>query len=751
MAKEQVKQSEAQIALSEYVNKKFDAMARERWAEEREWAQAGYFDQLKQWLEDDPQTKRLRPLKAKADQKWPMPVTNHFSKTISNNANSLGAGIPEMLALSDNYDARNRRAAEAAGNAIDAANRESGMEILNPTLARQVVLWGLGITEDSIAFDSTVEVPVIQEQQQPTQPGQPQDPTQQGQPQLDPDADADNAPNVTGTQKVPTPRLKTDLMCVFQVYIPRDAQDPNLAKEQSYWKTIPLGELRETYPDFADEFKADDGPSETLAYYYMNSLRSLSYQNRSNKESKGEQGTIRCHWADWTQLPKEIQEKIQSEWEGQPSEAYEKDGLDKLSAAIQYGLYCVISGTKKIVEWGENPWQGDKPLTFFPWQKDCLSVYPKGLSTELVPLQKQLNRVDSLMERALMSNGTVKLLWPTTQSSVNPPSGDPVEVTYWDPIGDGKIKPEYFSGHAYGAELVKKREQIVADFKELGFTNSVAEGEMPGSGTAFRALAYLGAKAEETRKTQRYLWEQAHELRARKILKMATKVWDEPRKIQTAGFNNRYGAQELEGSDLQGDYQLNVIQDSSRPKTMTEKLEALGMLTRGGYVNPQDRGTKEYVLDTLGLTELDEADHLMYVKAERDLQKLIAGIQPMESPFEKWDIPLELIANYTFTEEFEALPDNLRNGILMYAQYLSDKLTMVRGGGMPPMPGGPAPPPDPAGAAAKMQATKGGPGGQPASHVLGQIPGSQVSPNQVQTASIREGAGVVPNSAQPSA
>jgi hypothetical protein len=748
MADEKVKQSEAQSALAEHLTKKFEAMSRERWAEEREWAQAGYFDQLKQWLDEDPQTKRLRPMKARADQKWPMPVTNHFSKTISANANSLGAGIPEMLALSDNYDSRNRRAAEAAGNAIDAANRESGMEILNPTLARQVVLWGTGCVEDSIAFDSTVEVPQVEE---PQDPNQPQDPSQpQGQPQLDPDADADNAPNVVGTVNVPTPRLKSELISVFQFMLPRDAQDPNLAKEISYWKQIPVGELREMYPDYGDSFKSDDGPNQTHSAYYMNSLRSLSYQNRSNQEAKGETCTVYIYWGDWTKLPKEVQEKIQAEWEGQPSEAYEKDGLDKLSASIQYGLYVVLYD-KKVIEWGENPWQGDKPLTFFPWQKDALSVYPKGLSTELVPLQKQLNRVDSLMERALMSNGTVKLLWPTTQSSVKPPDGDPVEVTYWDPLGEGKVKPEYFSGHAYGGELIKKREQIVADFKELGFTNSVAEGEMPGSGTAFRALAYLGAKAEETRKTQRYLWEQAHEIRARKIIKMAQKVWDEPRKVQTAGFNNRYGAQQLEGADLQGSYQLSVIQDSSRPKTMTEKLEALGMLTQGGFVNPQDRATKEYVLDTLGETELDMADHLMYVKAERDLQKLIAGVQPMESPFEKWDIPLELIANFSFTEEFEALPDQTRNGILMYAQYISDKLTMAKGGGMPPMPGGPAPGGDPTAAAANMQATKGGPGGQPASHVLGQTPGTQVSPQQVQMASIREGAGVVPNSAQPSA
>ncbi len=547
--------------------------------------------------------------------------------------------------------------------------------------------------------------------------------------------------------KVPTPRLDTNLICPFQFYLERDCKDPNLAKVQRWWRSVPLGELRETYPDFADDFKADDGPDQTLAAYYMNSLRSLSYQAKAAGSGKSETSTIRNWWGDWTQLSKDVQEKIAEEWKDQPSELYEKDGLDKLSAAIQFGLFAVLSG-KNVIQWGENPWEGAKPLTFFPWQKDVLSPYNKGLSVEIVPLQKQLNRVDSLMERALMSNGTVKLLWPTTQSSVSPPSGDPVEVTYWDPLGEGKVKPEYFSGHAYGAELIQKRTQIVADFKELGFTNSVAEGEMPGAGTAFRALAYLGAKAEETRKTQRYLWEQAHELRARKILKMAIKAWDEPRKIQTAGFNNRFGATEIDRSDLQGGYQLNVIQDSSRPKTLSEKMEAYQMLAQGGLLNPQDSSSREYVLDSLGMTDLDLSDHLMYAKAERDLQKLIAGIQPMESPFEKWDISLKIFADYTLTEEFEALPDQQRNGILMYAQYVSEKLTIAKGGAAPgsapPMPPAPGLPPHP-------DPSKGGIGAQSPSHILGQVPGSQVSPQQVQVASIREGANVVPNSPSPMA
>ena len=787
----EIKQTPAQGAIAKHVEGLYKSTSRTRYAEEREWATAGYFDQLKQWLDEDPQANgKLRPMSKKKDSKWPMPVTNLFSKTISANSNALGADIPRMLAMSDNYDARNRRAAEAAENVIDAANRESGMELLNPeTCARQVPLWGLGCVYDTIAFDhSTVEVPQIaappadQAGAGVAQPGNPDNQGQQGSSQSNPGstaapngasvpvpsaapedqgasqddaADASALAQTQGIQTVPTARLKTYLLTPFEFLLPRDAQDPNLAAWQIVRWRRPLGEVKENYPDYADQFK-EDSDDTNLAFYYLNTLRSLSYQNSKSNESDEKFCTLTILWSDWNSIPEDVQDKITAEW-NQPSEVYAEQSFTKLQAAIEYGLFAVVwNGC--VVQWAENPWDGDSPLTFFPWQKDCVSVYPKGLSVELIPLTKSLNRVDSLMMRAAMSHGTQKLLWPITQTTPIP-SGDPVEIVQWDPIGDGKVRPEYVSGNPYGPELMKLREQIVGDINDLGFNNSVAEGEMPGAGTAFRALAYLGSKAEETRKTQRYLWEQAHEIRARKIVKIAQNVWTEPRKIQTAGFNNRYGAIELDVADLKGGYELNVIQDSSKPKTQTEKLQVLQLAQQGGYINPQDPSTRDYVLDTLGLNDVDPSDHLQYEKAERDLEKLKQGIQPMESPFEKWDIPLKVCADYTLTEEFEDLPPNLRNGILMYTQYLSEKLQVANGAqlGAPPppppgLPGPPGPPHPPEGHGPGLPPHPGsGIGGQAASHVLGQVPGAQVSPGQVQGAAIQEAASVVPNSPSPMA
>jgi hypothetical protein len=245
-------------------------------------------------------------------------------------------------------------------------------------------------------------------------------------------------------------------------------------------------------------------------------------------------------------------------------------------------------------------------------------------------------------------------------------------------------------------------------------------------------MAYLGAKSEESRKTQRFLWEQAHELRARKLLVLARKTWDAPRKVRVAGFNNQFGALEIQKADLSGEYEIQVIQDSSKPKTLDEKLSSLTFLAQAGLVNAQDSQNRDWIFDTLNMNELNEADHLQYNKAQRDLELLKRGGTPQESPFEKWDIPLRIFAQYTLTEEFEQMSKPLQAHFLAYTQYVSEKMTLATGGLQPgASPVGMVPPGMPSMA-------------NPLSQVAGstKVPGDQtknVSPQSVEGAATREG------------
>jgi hypothetical protein len=619
-----------------------------------------------------------------------MPVTDHFSKTINANANSLGAKIPEMVATPDDSSNVNRRAAESAEHAFPEMDKESGMDVLNPILAKHDALWGLGCTKETVCTSPSAgidELPEIGLESQQMfvcadcgwQGSEPVEVCPQcGSPNIETSEDV--SPQAGDVQQFPKGKLCTEVIPIMEIYLPRDCRDPNLSPVVTHRFRKSKEKAAELYPD-AGALPIDQ--ERNLSQFYIEALRSLVM---SSTES-GEMVTFTEHWANWDELTKEVKEAIEQEWGSQPSTVPGYEGLSRLQAAQQYGIYFIWAGGK-IVAKGENPWDGKKCFTFFPWEKDPASPYNMGLGSRLVPLQKRLNRTDSLMELSEMTNSVGKWLVPNTQQTVFKPTGSPHDMHYYDPLGEGKLKPEFVLPAPYGPAIVAKRAQIIQDFKELGYTEGVATGDTPEGVKSFRGIAYLGAKAEESIQTQRFLWEQGHRIRKELLLVMTRKVWDEPRKAKVAGFNNRFGMQELSGADLQGDYGIDVLKDSSKPKTRQEKLEALQLAATGGMINPQDAPVREYTMNSLGLNEVNASDHYDYVKADRDLEKLKQGMQPFETPFAKWDIPLKIIADYTKTEEFEELDPAIQQGILLYAQYLSDKLTMINQttGAMPPNP-----------------------------------------------------------------
>src|SRR5882762_9500171 len=309
-------QTPAQKALCEFVQDRYRYLSQDRLAEDDMWFRSGLFNQGYQWLTRDRSSKIIRPMDANAAPMWTMPQSDYFSKTIARNA------------------------AEYAESAIDAANVESGMTMLNPVLAARVALWGIGVSKETIAFDrSTEDIPILGEQTPmgeadvPAPPPQltgsnPAAPTQDtvnqqtGQPIQDRTGD----PDVIGTERIPSARLLTTLPLPFSIYIPRDCGDANIAKEvYERCAAYRLSEARELWPDYAAVLTADSSSSEadasnsnSLAAYYEVQLRRLQRINYTGTgdltgEHKDTITTIEG-WVNWGCLPKKVQDKIAEEW-----------------------------------------------------------------------------------------------------------------------------------------------------------------------------------------------------------------------------------------------------------------------------------------------------------------------------------------------------------------------------------------------------------------------------------------------------
>jgi len=695
-------------------------LSRNRFAEEREWYESALFYQRRQWLKWDNSNKRWSVVKQDPDKPRPMPVTNHFARTINANANQLAGGNPRVQVTPNDDSDKNRRGAQYAERAIQAIDEESGFNIQRPLLGKHTALWGIGVTIDiwdSSKSNGVTKIPQIEIQSTPKlgciDCGQVADLSPEmstAQPVGPGDlAQANGVPDNAGAQlpgqgEAPCPscgsmqtmgwmaqqpvttevkefskgRICTEVRPIFEFFIPRDAIHPNLSKKLQRRYRKPLSEAKRLWPDQADDLKADE--KQDVHEIYMEALRSLvNYNYMHDQATDGL--TITETWIDFDQLPDNVQELLTQacetgqDDEGEPVE-YPDEELDPVEQLEQWGIY-IVAGGGKVLDWGINNVEGEKPPTFYIWDVDPASVYPKSLGSDLVPLQKRLNRLDSLMELGMMSNAAGKWLWPTTQTT-KPPTGSPSDVVEFDPIGDGKIAPTFVQPSPFHQACWNLRAAIKQDFMEIGMTESINQGQNPSGVTAFRGLAYLGAKSAEQFSTPRQNWERALACRHKKNLILAKRNWNEERKVRVAGFNGRYGMQAMTGADLEGDYSIEIVEGSSRPKTFDEKQQDVAMLLQGGLLDPTDSATREYIFDQVNLDGVNMVDHLQYLKAERDLDMVIAGNIPAPNKYANPQIFLKVFSNFTFTEEFDALPPDAQQRVDMACDFFAQMIQQAQ-------------------------------------------------------------------------
>jgi hypothetical protein len=102
-------------------------------------------------------------------------------------------------------------------------------------------------------------------------------------------------------------RICTEVRPIFEIFVPRDCQNPNLAPkiQQRYRK--PLQVAKRLWGDRAEDLKADQ--KNEIHEIYLEALRSLVNYNYMHDQTS-ESVTITETWSDFDQLPEELQELL---------------------------------------------------------------------------------------------------------------------------------------------------------------------------------------------------------------------------------------------------------------------------------------------------------------------------------------------------------------------------------------------------------------------------------------------------------
>lgn len=700
--------SSLERALMKFGEETYYDFGRYRFAEEREWYELALFYQRRQWLSWNEGKRHWEVAKPDKKKPRPMPVSNYFAKTINANANALGAKLPDFLATPNDDDPINRRAADMVQRAKDALDKETGMQILNPLLAKHTALWGVGITLDHYDLslsNGITKVNLIQLKEtqmvgcigcggsydvgpSPALDEQGNMPCPQCQSTHTFTYPEQSVQNVESKQYAKG-KIVTEIVPIFEMFVPRDCRNLNLAKRLLQRTRLAIGTLERQYPDVKGKIKADQQLDIHEVYY--TALKSLVNYNYMTQDTQPACTVTRC-WSYWEELSKDLQDALTEEFQADPA---------KLEMIVERGIYMIYT-PGCMLDWGINPYYDEDsgkaylPYTFFCWEYDPANVYNKSVGTDLVPLQKRLNRLDSLVELSVMSNAAGKWIIARTNNATQGLNGSPNDVITYDNIGTGKTPPQFVQPSPFHPIIAAVRQSILGDFNALGLTEAVSQGASPAGGgpTAFRALAYLGSKAAEQINTQRTLWETAHQIRYEKLILMAKLYWDEPRKVKVAGRSGKFKAQSLTGADLRGSYAIEFVPESSRPKTLQEKQQVLAALFQAKMVDPNDPATRDYIMDTLGVDGVNLIGHAQFEKAERMLDQVQRGEQPLMVPGIDFNIVNGVFTDYLLTEEFEQQEQNVQAAILQYQALVQLKLAedqlKAAGGTPPPTPGMPS-------------------------------------------------------------
>lgn len=386
----------------------------------------------------------------------------------------------------------------------------------------------------------------------------------------------------------------------FNIAIPFNARSPleftwimEYSVQKIEWIKEQYDKTGDGYTGLADKVTEEKDLSTIIQLEYR--LRTLS-----GRRSGGHYGTGSAGYIDIknSAVLKEYYEK--------PSKKYPK------------GRMIVVANGKTIFN-GDSPYyeEGfeDSWHPYVEWRFEMIPgrAWGKGLVDELIPINRRINTIDSLI---ILNRRTMAIpQWLIPEGSGVPNgyiNGRPGLMIAYRPVGANGAKPEKVEASSLPASVFQERDQAVEDIKRLGMTQDVLEGTNPaGVKTAYQleqllenAIASLGAVFQR--------WEKSLEREETKKLLLISKKYKEPRREfgrKLKAINKDITDIELEmflGEDLRDNVNVRVEPDSSIPRSKAGENAVLRELVQNGILDViKNTVNKREFLDKMGIKGFD--------------------------------------------------------------------------------------------------------------------------------------------------
>lgn len=240
--------------------------------------------------------------------------------------------------------------------------------------------------------------------------------------------------------------------------------------------------------------------------------------------------------------------------------------------------------------------------------------YSDSVVTDLIPLQRELNRTRSQIIEAKNLMAKPQLMAP--KGSVDPRkiTSEPGQVIQYTP---GLQPPTPLPLQGLPSYVLQEVDRLVQDMDDVSGQHEITRGQNPSQVTAYSALSYLQEQDESKLAASVASVEEFVEKVARLYLKYVVYFWDLPRTVRVVGRDKMVDAAAWKGSDLRGNTDIRVEHGSAIPLGKQQKQSFLLDLYKMGAIPP------DQLFELLDMNDLQDANQEFLVDKQQAMRENI--------------------------------------------------------------------------------------------------------------------------------
>lgn len=247
--------------------------------------------------------------------------------------------------------------------------------------------------------------------------------------------------------------------------------------------------------------------------------------------------------------------------------------------------------------------------------------YSDSVITDLIPLQKELNRTRGQIIEA--KNRMAKPQLAAEAGSIDPKkiTSEPGQVILYKP---GFAPPTPIALTPLPNYVLEELDRILMDMSDISGQHEVTRGQVPPGVTAATAISYLQEQDESKLSHTFDSLEEAIEKIAHMTLSYVVQFWDTQRTVRVVGSDGSFDTLALKGSDLRSNTDIKIEAGSALPTSRAAKQAFILDLMKMGFIDPQ-KGLE--VMEIGGINKIYESFQVDVRQAQRENLKM-AGVSP---------------------------------------------------------------------------------------------------------------------------